>query len=349
VPSPASGTSTAQTRSFPPDAAWCPHDGVDLARLDEWATAHHGIISRCEASELGCSSGSWYRAIETGTIELLHPGVARLRGSPRTQHQRIAAAVLAIGPECVASHRSAALLWGIERPTGERVDVIVPRSISRRRPGVTIHRPRDRGDLTPVVRAHIRCTNLLRTLVDLGAVDPGGVESAVEQAIVSGVVSARVLRALVERHARPGRSGVGSLRAALERWPIVGRPPDSVLEVRMARFLQAARLPPAEFHARVAGREVDFALIGTPIVLECDGWEHHGRTRQQFERDTQRDRELAAAGRVVVHFTWRQITRRSAATAELIRQLVATWAPDVFSTLRAVSVPASGTSTAQTW
>jgi very-short-patch-repair endonuclease len=117
----------------------------------------------------------------------------------------------------------------------------------------------------------------------------------------------------------------------------------------MARFLEAARLPPAEFHARVGGREVDFALIGTPIVLECDGWEHHGRTREQFDRDTQRDRELAAAGRVVVHFTWRQITRRRAATAEQIRELVATWAPDVLSKVRAVPVPASGTDTAQTW
>jgi hypothetical protein len=300
---------------------------VELSRLDDWATARHGIVTRMQALELGWSSGSWYRAIDAGVVEQLHPGVVRLRGSERTPHQRILAAVLAIGPPAIASHRSAALLWGIDRPHDDPVDVIAPRSISRRPVGVCIHRPTDLKDLSPVVRSHIRCTNLLRTLVDLGAVDPGGVERSVEHAIVSGVVSARVLRALLERHAVQGRSGVGALRSALDRWPLGGKPPDSLLEVRMATFLARAGLPPAEFHARIGGREVDFALVGTPIVLECDGWEFHGKTRAQFDRDTERDQELIAAGRIVVHFTWQQITRRADATARRLRSLVDAWAP----------------------
>jgi hypothetical protein len=277
--------------------------------------------------ELGWSSGTWYRAIEARMLEQLHPGVARLRGSPRTQEQRILAGLLGMGPASIASHRSAARLWGIERPDGDPVDLIVPRSVSHRAAGLVIHRPTDREDLASVVRSRIRRTNLLRTLVDLGAVDRGGVESAVEEAIVSGVVTARVLRALLERHARRGRSGVGPLRAALEAWPLGGKPPDSLLEVRMARFLDRAGLPLATFHATVAGREVDFELAGTPIVLECDGWEYHGKTRAQFERDIERDQQLVADGRVVVHFTWRQITKRASATAERIRTLVQIWAP----------------------
>jgi very-short-patch-repair endonuclease len=300
---------------------------VDLSRLDRWATDHHGIVSKLQARELGWSNAAWYRAIEAGLVEPLHPGVARLRGSPRTPEQRIIAGLLAMGPAAIASHRSAARLWGIERPDHDPVDVIVPRSVSYRAADVVVHRPTDRDDLSPVVRSRIRCTNLLRTLVDLGAVDRGGVESAVEQAIVSGVVTARVLRALLERHARQGRSGVGPLRTVLEGWPIDGKPPDSLLEIRMARFLERARLPPAVFHDVIAGKEVDFAMTGTPIVLECDGWEYHGKTRAQFEHDTERDQELAADGRVVVHFTWRQITKRAPATAERIRALLRTWAP----------------------
>ena len=122
--------------------------------------------------------------------------------------------------------------------------------------GVVVHRPTDEGDLATSLRTGIPCTNLLRTLVDLGAVT-GGVAATVEAAVVSGVVSPTVLRALLDRHARPGRSGVGALRRALERWPL-DRVPDSVLEVAMARLLERHGLPPAEFHPAIAGYVPDF-------------------------------------------------------------------------------------------
>ena len=61
------------------------------------------------------------------------------------------------------------------------------------------------------------------------------------------------------------------------------------------------------------------------MVLECDGWDHHGRTCEQFERDRERDVILGAAGYVVFHFTWGQVTRRAGWTAERIRQLIERW------------------------
>ena len=39
----------------------------------------------------------------------------------------------------------------------------------------------------------------------------------------------------------------------------------------------------------------DIRLTGTQIVIECDGWEFHGMTRAQFERDRERDQALTAA------------------------------------------------------
>ncbi len=296
---------------------------VRLVVLDNWLTAHHGVISKTEAARLGIGPGSWYRALERGQLELLHRNVARAIGSPRTPEQAIRAGVLAMGPSAVASHRSAARLWGFERRPDDPVDVIVPRSVSRRMAGVVVHRPTDEVDLTTSLRAGIPCTNLLRTLVDLGAVT-GGVAATVESAVASGVVSPTVLRALLDRHARSGRAGVGALRRTLERWPL-DHVPDSVLEVAMARLLQRHGLPPAEFHPSIAGYVPDFRLIGTPILIECDGWEFHGMTRAQFERDRERDQALAAAGYVVVHLTWRQITKRASQTAARLRALVERW------------------------
>jgi hypothetical protein len=152
-----------------------------LADFDARARANHGIIT---FEKSGLSRSAWYRAIAAGTIQQIHPFVARLPGTPDTPEQRIAAAVYAVGAPALASHRSAARLWGVPRPDADPVDVIL---IGARRDlaldGVVLHRPTDRNRLTPQRRAGIPCTNILRTIVDLGAVDPAGLHSAVGHAI----------------------------------------------------------------------------------------------------------------------------------------------------------------------
>ncbi|MEX2627755.1 MAG: DUF559 domain-containing protein [Ilumatobacteraceae bacterium] len=283
-----------------------------------------------KAIELGWTEVDWYRAVRRGEVELLHPRVGRLIGAPRTPEQRIHAAVRAAGRTALASHRSAARLWGIPRPDRDPVDVVVDRSVTRLRlDGVVVHRPRDRIDMRPSHRGSTPCTNLLRTLVDLGATI-GSVDDAVSAAITSGRVSPRALQYLLARHARPGRNGTGALRRALEAWPLDGKPADSELELRTANLLRRYGLPPATFHPpRIEGFEVDFLVDGTNVVLECVGWDYHGRTRAQFERDTERATKLMAAGYVVCPFTWRQVTRQPAKTAARIRDLLERWAPHV--------------------
>ncbi|CAN5530787.1 hypothetical protein BH23ACT3_BH23ACT3_20980 [soil metagenome] len=306
-----------------------------LELLEPWAVRHHGLVTMHAAVEAGVHRSTWYRAVGRGDLELVHPGVARLRGAPRTQVQRIHAAVLAAGATAVSSHRSAALLWGMERPEHEPVDIIVDRCVTRLDlDGVVVHRPTDRLDMRSSIRQATPCTNILRTLVDLGAMighGDDGVDDAVSQAITSGVVTPAVLARLLDRHARPGRHGSAALRRSLDAWPLQGKPADSELEVRTAKLLRDHRLPPATFHARVAGFEVDFLVDDSTVVLECDGWEFHSRTREQVEWHTERDQILGAHGYVVFHFTWRQVTRRSAVTARRIRQLLERWAPHVLT------------------
>ena len=94
-----------------------------------------------------------------------------------------------------------------------------------------------------------------------------------------------------------------------------------------AAALRSARRP--QFHAIVAGYEVDFHFPGTPVVLECDGWETHGRNRNQFEFDRVRDAAVTAAGFVIVHFTYRQLARQPERVAKRIRANLDRWAPDL--------------------
>ena len=306
---------------------------MNLRQLGQIAARQHGLVTFEDAAALGASRSAWYRAIERGHLELVHRHVARMAGQPDTREQRILAAVLALRqgnptPELVvASHRSAALLLGLDRPLGDPVDVTTTAGHARRLSGVVVHRPTVLADLVPTTRRGIPCTNELRTLVDLGAVDPDAVPAALDRFVVARRLTPAVIEALIERHARPGRTGVGPLRRAVAAWPAAVRIPDSELEIAMARLLRDHGLPPATFHARVAGYEVDFAIDDSPIVIECDGWTYHVADPRRWEGDLDRDAVLQAAGRIVLRRSRHQIVHQPVATANRIRALLQQWAP----------------------
>lgn len=148
------GVDRAWRRRFP---VWLPEhhwEGKHLSDLDHLATTNHCILS---LSMNGLSRSRWYRAIATGQLEQVYLGVARLHGPARTSEQRIAGAVLATRPSSMASHRSAAHLWGIPQPDDDPVDG------DRRGRSSTVHRIR-RGHDPPAQESrapHGRRTGLL--------------------------------------------------------------------------------------------------------------------------------------------------------------------------------------------
>jgi very-short-patch-repair endonuclease len=90
---------------------------VDLQRVDRFASRHRGLLS---FEESGLTRAEWNRAIALGAFDARYRNVARLYGAKSTTEMRIEAAVLAAGPDALASHRSSALLWGVERPASSR-------------------------------------------------------------------------------------------------------------------------------------------------------------------------------------------------------------------------------------
>jgi very-short-patch-repair endonuclease len=292
----------------------------DLSRLLPFSRAQHGLVAMQQAIGAGMPRRAWYRAIDSGRLRRVAPGVARFPGAPESSQQRILTSILAIGPTALASHRSAAMLWGFDIHGDRPVDVIV--SDRRRGPlldRTIFHRPTDLDDLRPYRRDGIPSCNPLRVLVDLGAVAPLRVEDFLAHVIIEGWVTRRAAEAALLRHARRGRHGVEALRQALDDWPLGDKPPDSVLEPEMRRLLQRHELPGFEFHPIILGWEVDFARLDAMVVVEVDGWERHGRDREQFERDRRRDAELQAAGWVVFRFTWLQVKRKPTMVAAALR------------------------------
>jgi very-short-patch-repair endonuclease len=306
---------------------------MKTTRLTDIIRSPHGLITLDEFTESGASRRSWYRALESHQLIEVFRGVACLPGTRITPTTRIAAAQLSAGrTTTAASHRSTAFLWGLDITGDEPIDLLrLDRSDSCSLPGVVIHRPRDLLDLRLLMRRGVRCTNPVRALCDLGAVAPDDVERFLVHLRIAGHVSLSAARASMLRHAERGRHGITALRSAIEKQALLEKPPDSVLEEAMMRLITRHRLPPVTFHPRRAGFEVDFAVNDSPVVLECVGWEFHGRNKEQFEFDTERTAALSAAGFVVVPFTWLQVVRRPAATATRIRDLVRQWSPELLS------------------
>ena len=149
--------------------------------------------------------------------------------------------------------------------------------------------------------------------------------------MTSKVASPAAIRATLFRHAKRGRRGVTPLRTALQRWLDEDLPPDSELEAAMASVVITYRLPRVQFHAIVAGFEVDFLVVGSNIIIECDGWGSHGLDRNQFEFDRVRNVELVAAGYTIVHITWRQLKDAPEQVAERLQKVIDRWAPQLRS------------------
>jgi very-short-patch-repair endonuclease len=288
--------------------------------------SQHGLLTLADVRATGRSRSAWHRAHRAGLLVPVHPGVSRLAALSPSPAQEIHAATLVTGG--IASHLSAAWLWGAEVEGTDPVDItVVDRHRSTRFGGVRVHRPTDLADLRPLERDGIKVTNPLRTALDVGAVcDPQRVAAVVEHLIVQRFLSLRTLRAGVGRHGQRGRSGVGALRLVLDDWALGDKPPDSVLEPAMARLLHDHGLPAAVFHhVVVCGPrtfELDFGLMDARIDLEVDGWAHHG-SRQAFEADRERDAYLAGEGWSVLRFTWQQVRFRSGWVADRIRTAVA--------------------------
>lgn len=220
---------------------------------------------------------------------------------------------------------SHAIYLAVPRPPGDLPELILPaRTRQATLTGVIVHRPRDLLDLGAVIRAGIPTCKIVRWLCDLGAVDPPGVHPAVGYVVTNGLVPANQVAAAVRVHSRRGRPGVPAFRDALEDWLADGRMLDSELELLMRRVAKRHHLPTMEFHAVIHDYEVDFWVVGTPIVLECDGWEFHDKRRDRFERDRRRDAELAA-GYIVVHFTWSMLKRQPQWVASMVINAVRRW------------------------
>ena len=289
-------------------------------------THEHGLVVRGEVVPEHMTRARWRYAHRIGLLVRIHADVSRVADAPTTPHQLILAAVLASAPSVgtartMVSGRTAAFLLGVSVPWDDPIHIVVrARASPTMLSGVAIHRPTFNLDLTVVEEDEpIPRARLTRMLLDVAAWDPQLTSTVLEELIVKKLLTLDDAKVAVTRHSRQGRPGLTKLRDTVEAWALGGRPPDSVLEARFAALCAEYGLSGYEFQRPVGRFRPDFCWVREWLIVECDGFDGHGRRHAQSEADKARDAELTSQGWLVMRFTWHQITQRSAWVASSIR------------------------------
>jgi very-short-patch-repair endonuclease len=275
------------------------------------ARRQHGVVTSAQLRAAGISRETIRRRVESGQFHPLFHDVYAVGYRSGNRETSWMAAVLACcgyrgleSEDTYLSHRSAAALWGLLRPSSGPVDVAIVGETGRaKRSGIRIHRPRTLEVDMTTQRAGIPVTDPARTISDL-------------------------------RRAKPARGGAtaAQLRRAMRQAAVLGLPlgpgvrPErtrSDLEILFLGICRRHRLPEPEVNVKLAPRlEVDFLWRDCHLVVETDGYRYH-RGRVAFESDRERDLRLAELGFRFLRFSDTQLENEPARAAAAVRRELA--------------------------
>jgi very-short-patch-repair endonuclease len=272
-----------------------------LARL---ATDQHGVVSTRQLQAVGFAPKTIVAEVRRGRLRPLHRRVYAV-GHEALSWQGWCVAAVAANAPCVASHWSAAWVWGLtrSRPSG-KFHVTATTRRHRKREFHVHYAALAEEDMTECDR--IPVTSLARTVLDLAALDPERTEKDLRRCEDLGQLDPREFEALLARSA--GHKGHATLARAVELY----RPDPSVtrsdVERRFRALVRRAGLPPPSMNFVVAGYELDCWWEEARLAVELDTFGTHG-SRLSFEEDRKRQRKLGLLGITVERVTDLQLDR----------------------------------------
>ncbi|MFZ2511161.1 MAG: type IV toxin-antitoxin system AbiEi family antitoxin domain-containing protein [Gordonia sp. (in: high G+C Gram-positive bacteria)] len=295
--------------------------GPDLARVRRILAAQDGIITVKQTALCGLSRSAVTRRCASGEWQALGFGVFHATDHRLSTPARLRAAVWGLGAHAMLGG-PAALYWhGLPSAVPTTIHVNVPRGRSARTPlhrsvgvVVTWHRRLDPTDCVTVrnVRTSSRALAVLDSAALLGM-------AVVDRSLQSKQVTLADLAAAHRRYPhRRGAAAVGPMLTVAES----GARSAAEREA-LERLFRTADLPPCQLnYPAVPPYEVDVAFVAQKVAVEIDGMAYHSDA-QAFQHDRTRGNVLAAAGWIVLHFTWADIVERPEQTLAVIRRQLA--------------------------
>jgi len=276
--------------------------------LMDLATRQHGVVSMAQLLRLGYSDDTVLEWATASRLHRVHHGIYAVGHRRLSWHSRCWAGVL--GAEAnevdevvwpaVASHGSAAYLWGLYRYAPERIDVTAPIRRRAKREFVvhfsSILAAEDRreGEGIPV-------TSVARTLLDLAIrATPQRLERRLERAEELGLLDLHEVEDVLDRAG--GHRGRGRLRRALALYQPDPAFTRSRFEKQFRRLVIRAGISAPSMNFNAHGYELDAYWPELRFAVELDLFETHG-TRAAFERDRLRHEELKLVGIEMIRVT----------------------------------------------
>lgn len=293
-----------------------------LVKLSALAERQHGQFSVWQAREVGLSDTALSRAVARGELVRVRNRVYRFAGVPSTWIAELHADTLCTPRMALASHSAALRLHAVRQeilPYNREI-LTLGTGLVEVDPEVTVHRTRrlDEKDVTEVMQTG--CTSLPRTLVD---VTPGLPWWKAVDLTDRALCGAPGLRAAVHHTAKRlhlGRPGVDRLvkmtadGAEAEFW--------SWLEREASPLVVQGGLHDAAWNVRIPGVGragiVDTYSADRRLVIEWKGLAFHRRPNE-LQRDSDKQNACAAAGLIVLSFTWLDVVERPPYVVATIR------------------------------
>ncbi len=277
--------------------------------------------------DLGYSDDAVLEWAAMGRLHRLHQGVYAVGHRRLSWHSRCWAAVL--GAEAnevdevvwpaVASHGSAAYLWGIYRYAPERIDVTAPIRRRAKREFVvhfsSILAPEDRSE-----REGIPVTSVARLLMDLAIrARPDQLDRLLERTEELGLFDLHAIEDVLDRAG--GHRGRGRLRRAIALYQPDPSFTRSRFEKLFRRQVRRASLAVPSMNYNAHGYELDAYWPDLRFAVELDLFETHG-SRAAFERDHLRQEELKLLGIEMIRITRPRLQREPEAVMRNLSRLL---------------------------
>jgi hypothetical protein len=279
-----------------------------LARFEKLLASQHGLITLAQLRQGELKEHQRQRLVRKRVLARCRPRVFALVGAPDTWERGLLAAVLSIDGS-VASHSSAARLWGMQPRPEDRYEVTIGRRYRAEVRGVVFHSSLALDDEDVVRRQGIDCTSFERTLCDCAAMlSEFPASRALDDGLRRGVASLRRLSSCAERlESGPGRH-MSVIRSLLAARGIGFDPGGSRSELELLDVFRRAQLPPPVQQLRVqVGNNTyrpDFAWPDHQVFAEYYGLPFHVGASAVVS-DSRRLTALSAAGWLPLVFTHR--------------------------------------------
>lgn len=294
-------------------------EDTQLARLMSYASRRHFVISAAEASALDVDPRAMHRAVVSGALTRVHPGVYRVGSAPMTDRARALAAVLYVGGNAVVSRETAAQLWELPLRTFDgRVHVTNDVRSGPAPPSIVLHRTRRflEGHCT-LFEEHIPITTVERTICDLAMeyhVTKKDVRRIVSTAVRRELITSTSLLTMLEDLARfRGRPSVVRAAAELSDLETHTR---SELESRFLDVTTRAGIPPTTMNYPVSDingdlRYLDAVWLPERLAVELDSAAFHRLATDQTDDRERGNAVLLVGWHGPLRFTWWDVTERS--------------------------------------